>query len=224
MSRYAIPTPDTRMANLNRNCRPAPLTGVVLAGGTGTRLGRNKSSMRLACKDGEWDILARNMALLGKLCDKSIVVGRHIAGYECLEDALPGKGPMGGIATALSHGGGPCLVVSCDLPFMEKGILERLITAHRNRPRTALCTSYRSGESGRIEALVAVYEQETLPLFRDCLDKNLLKISLTVPLHQQYFVPYTAKESRCFFNINYPDDLEAAERMLAAMEEHHEPG
>lgn len=218
------------MANVNRHrhttkhCRPAPLTGVVLAGGMGTRLGRNKGSMRLACKGGEWDILARNMALLGKLCDESIVVGRHIAGYECLEDVSPGKGPMGGITTALLHSGGPCLVVPCDLPFMEQGILERLITAHRNRPHTALCTSYRNRDSGRIEALVAVYEQETLPLFRNCLDNDLLKISLTVPLHQQYFVPYTAGESRCFFNINDSDDLEAAERILVAMEEHHEPG
>jgi len=180
--------------------------------------------MRLACKDGEWDILARNMALLEQLCDKSIVVGRHIAGYECLEDVLPGKGPMGGITTALLHSGGPCLVLSCDLPFMEKGILERLIMAHRNRPRTALCTSYRSRGNGRIEALVAVYERKTLPLFRDCLDNNLLKISLTVPLHQQYFVPYTAGEARCFFNINYPGDLEAAERILVAMGEQHGPG
>lgn len=208
----------------NATDRKAPLTGVVLAGGMGRRLGRNKSTMRLACGNGSLDILARNMALLQSVCDRAIVVGRHIPGYECHEDDMPGKGPMGGIATALRNSKGPCLVLSCDLPFMEEKTLARLVMAHRNRPRAALCTAYKNGGSGRIEALVAVYEQKALPMFQDCLEKNLLKISLTVPAGQQYYVLYTAEEARCFYNINYPADLEAAERMLVAMGEQGRPG
>lgn len=196
--------------------RSVPLTGVVLAGGAGSRLGRDKSLMRLARKDGELDILAHTVALLETVCGKAIVAGRHIPGYDCIEDAIPGKGPMGGIAAALQCCPGPCLALSCDLPFMETAILERLILAHGNRPHGALCTSYQNQDNGRIEALVAVYERETLPLFLDCLSKGLLKISLTVPLRQQHFVPYAAGEAPCFFNINYPADLEAAERILSS--------
>lgn len=201
-----------------------PLTGVVLAGGSGSRLGRSKSLMRLTRKDGELNILARTVALLETVCGRAVVAGRNIPGYECIGDALPGKGPMGGIAAALQHSPGPCLVLSCDLPFMETTILERLILAHHNRPRGALCTSYRNLDNGRIEALVAMYERETLPLFLDCLSRDLLKISMTVPARQQHFVPYATGEARFFFNINYPADLEAAERIFAATGEQNRPG
>ena len=195
------------------------ITGVVLVGGMGVRLGRNKSMVRLSSGNGELDILARNMALLEKVCGRAIVVGRRIPRYVCHEDAIPGKGPMGGIATALQNADGPCLVLSCDVPFMEAAMLERLLLEHRSRPEGTLCTSYRNRDNGRIESLVAVYEQETLPLFLNCLEKDLLKISLTVPPRQQHFVLYTAGEARYFFNINYPADLEAAEQILIAMEE-----
>lgn len=220
--------PDARgnrpFSGSGRQERDAPFTGVVLAGGAGSRLGRNKSLMRLTRKDGELDILARTVTMLENVCGRAVVAGRNIPGYECIDDALPGKGPMGGIASALQHSPGPCLVLSCDLPFMEAAILDRLVFAHRNRPRGALCTSYRNLDSGRIEALVAVYERDTLPLFLNCLSRDLLKISLTVPLRQQHFVPYAAGEAHCFFNINYPADLEAAERIFSATGEQNRPG
>lgn len=195
----------------------APLTGVVLAGGLGRRLGRNKSSIRLACGGRELDILARSMELLTSVCDRAIIVGRQLPGYECHQDEKPGNGPMGGIATALEKSGGPCFVLSCDLPFMEKALLDRLVLARRNRPDGTLCTAYRNRDNGRIEALVAIYELETLPLFRHCLDRGLLKISLTVPMERQHFVLYGSREARGFFNINYPADLTAARRILTAM-------
>lgn len=193
------------------------LTGVILAGGRGSRLGRNKARVTLSRPaHGEFDLLQHTMGMLEEVCGKAMVVGQDIPGYPCHTDASPGHGPMGGIATALAIAEGPCLVLSCDLPFMNTAMLEKLVRAYRERPEGALSTAYMERDTGRIEALVAVYGYETRPLFQSCVDRNLLKISLTVPREQQHFLTYGPEEAHHFFNINYPEDLEKAQLILLA--------
>ncbi len=186
------------------------LTGVLLAGGKSSRLGRDKALVRLGGGEKSPDLLERTAGLLREVCGRAVVVGHKRPGYTCLEDIAPGHGPVGGIATALEAAGGPCLVLSCDLPFMDRAVLRRLVEAREKRPEGTLTTAYMALETGRIEALVAVYEPGALPFFQDCVARKLLKISLVVPRQQQHFVPYSAEESLPFFNINYPADLAAA--------------
>jgi molybdopterin-guanine dinucleotide biosynthesis protein A len=192
----------------------APVTGVVLAGGLSSRLGRDKAALRLHGEDKALDMLARSAALLKCVCGKVIIVGRQIAGYVCYLDALPGNGPLGGIATALQTTGTACLVLSCDLPFMEEAVLERLLRAHEARPAGTLSTAYKQRETGHIESLVAIYEVDVLPLFETCLDSKKLKISRILSAEQQHFLTYSTEEALPFFNINYPADLKVARLMI----------
>jgi molybdopterin-guanine dinucleotide biosynthesis protein A len=189
------------------------LTGVVLAGGASVRLGRDKALVRLGGDAAGPDLLARTVDLLRATCGSARVVGRMRPGCACVADSVPGCGPAGGIATALEAAGGPCLVLSCDLPFMETDVLQRLIAARAKRPEGTLLTAYMAQETGRIEALVAVYEQEALPLFQDRVTRRLLKPIWVIPKERQHLVPYSAEQSRPFFNINHPADLEAARTM-----------
>lgn len=190
------------------------LTGIVLAGGLSSRLGHDKAQVRLDGNSGI-DLLSHAVALLRGLCDQVLVVGRQHPDYECVADDFPRQGPVGGIATALRAAGRPCLVLSCDLPFMKEGVLRDLIAAHAARPPGMLCTLYRQEETGHKEALVAIYEPESLPYFLTCLAKGLLKISLVVPEDLQCFLSYSARQSLPFFNINYPADLEVALRIFS---------
>ncbi len=200
-----------------QTAKPSGLIGVVLAGGLSSRLGHDKARIRLAGGESA-DLLARTAALLAPLTDKVVVVGREQAGYTCLPDLDPGCGPVGGIHTALAASPGyACLVLSCDLPFMERPILEKLIRARAGRPSGIRMTAYRQPETGHMEALVAVYEPESLPYFELCVRQKLLKISKVVPWEEQLHIPYAAEDSLPFFNINYPADLEVARRILQAM-------
>ena len=195
----------------------APLVGVVLAGGLSSRLGHDKALVRLH-DGGTADLLSRTAHLLRGLTDDVFVVGRSHPGYACLPDLLPGRGPVGGIATALTHASGSaCLVLSCDLPFMTPEVLEHLVKKREGRPAGAHATLYRQRETGHFECLVAVYEPEALPYFRLCMEGNLLKISQVVPKHEQHCIDYPAADSLPFFNINYPADLEAARRIMFAL-------
>lgn len=193
------------------------LLGVVLAGGLSARLGHDKALVRLGAGEAP-DLLARTVSLLRPLCRKVIIAGRRQPGYECLPDILPGNGPLGGIASALAHAeGAACLVLSCDLPFMETSILETLIARRRERPRDALVTAFRQQETGHTEALVAIYETAALPYLDKSLAGKRLKISAAVPVALQHHIPYAARDSLPFFNINYPADLEIARRVMSSL-------
>lgn len=80
------------------------LTGFVLAGGRGTRLGADKSRLRL----GRESLLRRNLGLLRTVCADAAVVGlrRRLPeglGAAVVDDILPGCGPLGGIHAGLSR-------------------------------------------------------------------------------------------------------------------------
>ena len=194
----------------------ADITGVVLAGGLSSRLGHDKAKVRLMHGE-EPDFLARAVAVLSSCCARVIVVGRTHPDHASYPDAVPGRGPVGGIATALAVSASACLALSCDLPFMEQRVLERLIACRAVRPHGALATSYRQQDTGHVEALVAIYEKEALPYFQACADAGRLKICLAVPRERQHFLDYTTDESLPFFNINYPADLLAARKIMQMM-------
>ncbi|MFP4511803.1 MAG: molybdenum cofactor guanylyltransferase [Acidimicrobiales bacterium] len=92
---------------------------VVLAGGTSRRMGRDKAFIELG-----------GLPLVSRCCDavveagarEVIVVGGdrprlEALGLAVVDDSYPGRGPVGGVVTALEAGQGPDLVVvlACDL-------------------------------------------------------------------------------------------------------------
>lgn len=139
------------------------LTGVVLAGGTSTRMGLDK---RRICLHGDRDMLEHTLDLLALCTDRVVVSCRGDSIPPCVQegrvphvaDALPqtplaapmttpqhaeaaaaqGKvGPLGGMYACLKALGGPLLVLSCDLPFMTEAVLRKLIDARNAAQRTA---------------------------------------------------------------------------------------
>lgn len=204
------------MSEMKKRCCSADLTGVVLAGGLSSRLGYDKAKIRLVHGE-EPDLLARAVAVLATCCERVIIVGRTHPDYESYPDAVPGCGPVGGVATALEISASACLVLSCDLPFMRQNVLERLIACRAGRPGDALATSYRQKDTGYVQALVAIYEKGALPFFQARIAECRLKIRRTIPWPRQHFLEYAADESLPFFNINYPADLHAARKIMRMM-------
>jgi len=200
--------------------REVGITGVVLAGGLSTRLGHDKAVIRLHGEQGP-DLLVRTAALLEPLVDEvwiSCRPGRCVTGpYLRIYDEVQGLGPFGGVMTALRAAQGPVLVLSCDLPFMERTLLERLLERRVARHPEALMTTFRQEETGFIESLVAVYEYACLPFFEDALTDGVHKLSRVIPAERREDIVYTQNEALPFFNVNYPADLEMARRIIGAL-------
>ncbi|MEA4856183.1 molybdenum cofactor guanylyltransferase [Solidesulfovibrio sp.] len=190
--------------------------GVILAGGKSSRMGRDKAWLSFFGQP----LLCRVAAVVRNVVGELWVSGRDPSAFGIdapwLPDATPGLGPAGGILTVLEAVGRSCLVVSCDLPFLDEATLSRLVAAWRGRPGGALMTTFRIVETGYVESLVAVYDPAGLPLLRESLGRGERRLSGIFPEALRCHIDYSRADTdtaRPFFNVNSPPDLVLARGM-----------
>jgi molybdopterin-guanine dinucleotide biosynthesis protein A len=136
-----------------------PLFGLVLAGGSSSRMQRDKAALEY---EGESQ-LTRAARLLQRHVPQVFVSVRPAQAEDPLRKAWPmiidtieGEGPIVGIRSALAaHGDVAWLVIACDLPFLSDATLAHLIA---NRNSAALATAYRSAHDSLPEPLCAIWE------------------------------------------------------------------
>jgi molybdopterin-guanine dinucleotide biosynthesis protein A len=189
------------------------LSGAVLAGGKGVRLGRDKARVVL----GGATLLDRAIATLAALCDEVLVVGRTSdytprPGVRALVDLRPGCGSLGGIYTALVAAAHPlCVVVACDMPFLNETLLRHLVALAEVEGADVVAPLVH----GHPETLHAVYRRTCLPPIAAQLDRGDLKIARFFDAVRVRYVERAEIEAldpdlRSLFNINYPQELDAA--------------
>lgn len=135
-----------------------PLYGLVLTGGQSTRMGADKAALAY----GGVDETRRMFDLLGGFCprvfvscraDQAELPGRR--GLPQVHDRYLGLGPVSGLLSAFdAHPEASWLVVACDLPRVDRAVLDSLV-ARRHPFKVA--TAFR-GYQEFPEPLCAVYE------------------------------------------------------------------
>ncbi len=191
---------------------------IVLAGGKGLRLGRNKALETVS----NTSLLQRVVSYVSFLNgDITIVTAAGLSlpqfiGYPRLRiitDTYPGKGPLGGIYTGLVASDSVYnLVVACDMPFLNQALL---------RYMTQICGGFdlvvpRLGDL--VEPLHAVYSKGCLVPMENLLKQGTLKI---VELFSLVRVRYVEAEEinrfdpkhLSFFNINTEANLRMAREL-----------
>jgi molybdenum cofactor guanylyltransferase len=193
------------------------LTVAILAGGKSARMGADKTMLQLFGRP----LVAHVAARLEGLGRETIVIANRPQQYRWLKlpvypDVLPGKGPLAGVHAALTHAKSEhALVVAADMPFLNRDLLSYLASLAAGAdvvvPRT----------STGLETLHAVYSRTCLDAIRRRLDAGQRRV---ISFYEDVQVRYVEAaevarfdpEHRSFFNINTPDDLEAARRIAAA--------
>jgi molybdenum cofactor guanylyltransferase len=109
-------------------CTPADVTALILAGGKATRLGG--VDKRELVVEGR-TIFARQCEALGPRAAEILVSSRHeVPGYRTVADAVPGAGPLAGIAAGLAAAATPwLLVIAGDMPYISGALID-LVLAH----------------------------------------------------------------------------------------------
>lgn len=143
---------------------PAPLFGLVLAGGRSSRMQRDKATLEY--RPGVTQLDAAMRLLEGRVERAFVSVREDQTGdaerakYPRIFDRGDVEGPIAGICAALTaHADAAWLVLACDLPFLDARTLDFLI-ASRDPTRTA--TAFRSSHDGLPEPLCAIYEPRAL--------------------------------------------------------------
>ncbi|MGJ8638095.1 MAG: molybdenum cofactor guanylyltransferase [Opitutaceae bacterium] len=137
-----------------------PIYGIVLVGGKSERMGSDKALLKYGDQGTQ---LERTADLLRSVCDQVFISQRSEQNFECPEDVKAihdtiesVKGPLCGILSAMAaEPKAHWLVLACDLPFLEKATLEKLITEFRSTEPQL--TAYKSTHDGLPEPLCAIY-------------------------------------------------------------------
>jgi molybdopterin-guanine dinucleotide biosynthesis protein A len=191
---------------------------IVLAGGKGLRLGRDKTVETV----GNISLLERVVFYLSLFnSDIIIVTATKQSLPRCIDypklrmlgDTYPGKGPLGGVYTGLVASNSLYnLVVACDMPFLNQALLRYMIQ---------LCNDFdlvvpRLGNM--VEPLHAVYSKSCLAPIENLLKQDNLKITDLFTLVKVRYVE--AEEINrfdpkhlSFFNINTVADLRIAQEL-----------
>lgn len=198
-----------------RGAPPADVTGLVLAGGRGERLGgRDKGLVEVAGRRlVEW-VAAR---LAPQVSGLFISANRHLGEYAGLghpvlpDEAGDHRGPLAGMAAGLLRCPTRWLaVVPCDSPFLPLDLVARLhAAATRGDGELAVV---RTDE--RLQPVFVLLRHDLGPSLERYLDAGERKVEHWYARHR--VVPVTFEDRTAFDNINDPASLAAAAARLAA--------
>jgi molybdopterin-guanine dinucleotide biosynthesis protein A len=196
-----------------------PLTGIVIAGGKGTRLGgRDKAFLEI---HGE-PIIIRTLRLFRSLFAQTIVVtldpGRFAdLGVDVTADRYPGGGPLAGIHAGLLATRTPyAFVAACDMPLLETDVIRFLIGRigpDSEAPPDVVVPWW----DGDVEPLHAVYARRCIAPMERCLNGGTHAIRdflqhVRVDYVPEQVVAQLAGAARSFTNVNTPSELERLTR------------
>ncbi|MDQ4136060.1 MAG: molybdenum cofactor guanylyltransferase MobA [Pseudomonadota bacterium] len=199
-----------------------PTIGVLLAGGLARRMGGGDKPMRMIAGR---PILERVIARLAPQCDGLILNANGdparfaFTGLPVVEDSVPGfAGPLAGILAGLDwaavHRPDVAWVVSvaADTPFLPHDLVSRLHAA-REAAGTALACAESDGQAHPVNALWAVSLREDLR--HALVVEDLRKIDRWTARHGIARAAWPTEPYDPFFNANAPEDIAAAEALLA---------
>jgi molybdopterin-guanine dinucleotide biosynthesis protein A len=183
--------------------------GFVLAGGDSSRMRRDKALLPYA----GGTLLEHVAAEVAAAAGSAVIVGHPERygrlGLECVADRWVGRGPLGGLVTALVMSSAAWnLVVACDMPELSAAFLKELLEAAEASGGDCLVPV---SKAGRLEPLCAVYHRDCLPRLRAALERGALAVREAVRGPRAVFRPIA--EGSWFRNLNRPQDLQIHEAL-----------
>lgn len=186
------------------------LCGVVLAGGASRRMGQPKAVLPVA---GE-PLLHRVVRLVGEAVPDVCVVGDPVysslvPGTPFTADAYPGRGPLGGLLTALRATSAPWLfLVACDMPLVRPALIRAMAEESLTAPDVDVVAI--NGPRG-LEPLHAWYSRGCLPevarqMARDEWSLQRLLARLRVREVSPDLCARHDPERRSTVNVNTPEE------------------
>ncbi|GFP18896.1 molybdenum cofactor guanylyltransferase [Candidatus Hakubella thermalkaliphila] len=203
--------------------RKHQVTGIILAGGSSTRIGKNKAFLQL----GSRLVIEHTISRVVEVVDDLLLVANNVEEYRDLrvepmklvQDVIPYRGPLGGILSGLEISTTPInLIVACDMPFLNPLLLNFLLRQIHGYDAVIPMT-----EAGP-EPLHAVYTKSCLPAIRESMSQDETRI---ISFFNQVKIRYVGQENLqiydpenfSLFNINTLEDLERAREILGRIQE-----
>jgi molybdopterin-guanine dinucleotide biosynthesis protein MobB len=201
------------------------LTGVLLAGGRGERMGFDKALLTFGGKP----LLPRLVLRMAQECDGGVLVVRRpgqplpdlpaYPGIRVVDDLIPDQAALGGLYTGLALAPTPWIfLAACDMPLLDPG----LIAWMRELPANA--DALLPIADGRPQPTHAIYGHRCLGAIKRSLLSGELgfgawrgSVKVRRISEREWRRPHLSGHS--FVNVNTPEDLIEAEAMAAGTTE-----
>lgn len=183
------------------------ITGVILAGGQGTRMGgRDKGLLAF----GETTLVGNTLAQLRpQVADLLIVANRNIHEYRqygcaVVPDKPPAhRGPLGGLASAMDHVTTTWLLaVPCDIPALPADLAARLWRGATNRGAT-IARACNEADTHPLLTLIHASLQADL---EDSLQTGIRAVHKWQARHDPLAVDFSDCP-QAFVNLNTPEQM-----------------
>jgi molybdopterin-guanine dinucleotide biosynthesis protein A len=199
------------------NKRYDHITGVILAGGSSKRYGKNKAFLKI----GGVRLIDSILQEMKTIFTRVILITNEKKKYEYLEipmfeDLVKGFGPLGGIYTGLmSISDQAGFFVACDMPRINRQLVRYMVDIKGNH--RAVVPSV----ADNIEPLHAIYFRSCLKPIRHLIDSNRCQVRL---FYDSIPVRYVKEDeirkfccpSKAFLNINTPDEFAKIKPLIKA--------
>lgn len=193
--------------------------GLILAGGSSSRLGDHKFSTNL----GGVSLLDRCLSRLSKQLNPIAVNlprGQFLDGFTVLHEpdgGAGGQGPLAGVLLGLewaqSEGAEALITVPVDVPFFPENMVEVFVAAQSGaRPVCAVDINRRHG-------LCALWPTICLATFSIAFTEDGVRtVNQMLDILEAKEAVFDSKKNSMFFNVNTAEGLEKAELILKESE------
>ena len=183
------------------------ITGIVLAGGRSSRMGEDKSMMKLNGKS----LVEYSIDALKPLCNKVIISsnnpGYEFTGCEVWPDEIPDQAPIIGIYSCLKRSETALnIILSCDIPLISTSMIAFLLAKS-----AAYDISVPIHENGQIEPLCGIYKKSSLSILKEFIDSGNYRLNECIRSASHQLIPVDSQipcnTPNLFLNINTPSDF-----------------
>ena len=194
-----------------------PCSGVILAGGENKRFSGIDKAF---CKINGHRIIDHVYSIFRQVFDEIIIVTNTQEKYlewdsMIVRDIFPVRSSLTGIHTGLFYSSNPFAFFSaCDTPFLKKELVECVISKLDPKFHAIIPETHKG-----IEPLCAAYSRESLPLIENKLMQKKFKIRRLFTKNRlktisEKTIRRVDPDLISFFNINSPDELQKAKRII----------
>jgi molybdopterin-guanine dinucleotide biosynthesis protein A len=195
-------------------------SAAIVAGGESTRMGEDKALITFQ----EMPLIEYIIRQVVHVADELIIIANTMEDYIPFElpiypDVIHNVGNLGGIHSAIYHATYDlCLVLACDMPFINIPLIEYMLEAPDNYDAYIP----RISKNKPVEPFRGVYRKTCINPLKKVMDSGSRRVvDFIENVKARYFeigeIQRFDPDLISFFNINTPADLEKAKRIARSL-------
>ena len=181
------------------------ITGIILAGGKSSRMGRDKGMLVLKDKMFIQHVIDAMNPLVNDIIIISDNPNHDLFEVKRIEDDIKNSGPLAGLYSGLKYSDTDYnLLVSCDVPLITESVLQKLINNYEENIDVIQLESHQ-----KTMPLTALYNKSCKQTIKDLLDKGERRVRFAVSQLKTKTIILDDNLASTTININTKEEFDA---------------